>query len=78
MFARLVCDRESEVRTVASQRLLDVATICKSCQSAIIEHLVPTFDALAADASAPVRTSFAGTLVALCAIIGKVTRTHRF
>lgn len=68
MFARLLRDRESEVRALSCQILVDVAAVVRQG----LDHLVPTFEAMASDSSNGVRMSFAGSLVALCSIVGKV------
>lgn len=70
LFARLLKDKEAEVRQVAAAVMADV---CEECKSGVVDHIVPCLDALATDQVHSVRVAFSKSVVKLADPLGKET-----
>lgn len=68
LFAKLLKDKEQEVRQAAATVM---AEVCEECKSGVLEHVVPCLDALAQDQYPAVRVAFSKTLVQLVGPLGK-------
>jgi serine/threonine-protein phosphatase 2A regulatory subunit A len=69
-YAKLLRDREAEVRTAAAN-VLD--QVCDRVRSGVLEYIVPCLDALAVDTVQNVRVNFSRGLVGLSPALGKET-----
>jgi serine/threonine-protein phosphatase 2A regulatory subunit A len=69
-FAKLLKDREAEVRTAAAN-VLD--QVCEKVRVGVLEYIVPCLDALAVDTVQNVRVNFSRCLVGLSPALGKDT-----
>lgn len=67
LYAKLLKDKEAEVRTAAA---LDLHKVCSPLKTGLQDHIVPTLDALAADPKENVRIAFSQSLVHLCIPFG--------
>jgi len=72
-YAKLLKDRESEVRQTAASKLDEVCDRVRG--SGIIELIVPCLDALAVDSVQNVRVEFSRSLVGLTPALGKESAT---
>lgn len=69
-YAKLLKDREAEVRTAAAN-VLD--QVCDKVRVGVLEYIVPCLDALAVDTVQNVRVNFSRGLVGLSPALGKET-----
>jgi serine/threonine-protein phosphatase 2A regulatory subunit A len=69
-FAKLLKDREAEVRTAAAN-VLD--QVCDRVRSGVLEIIVPCLDALAVDSVQNVRVNFSRGLIGMSPALGKET-----
>ena len=69
-YAKLLKDREAEVRTAAAN-VLD--QVCDRVRVGVLEYIVPCLDALATDSVQNVRVNFSRGLVGLSPALGKET-----
>jgi len=67
LYAKLLRDKEAEVRTAAAA---DLHKVCTPLKTGLQEHIVPALDALAADQKENVRIAFSRSLVHLCIPFG--------
>jgi len=70
LFAKLLKDKEAEVRQTAASVM---AEVCDECKSGVLEHVVPCLDALVVDQMTSVRIAFSKQVVKLAAPLGKET-----
>lgn len=70
LFAKLLRDREAEVRTAAANTL---DSVCDKVRVGVLEYIVPCLDALANDSVQNVRVNFSRCLVGLAPALGKET-----
>jgi len=68
VFAKLLKDKESEVRVFSAKAL---AGVCAAVKSGLLEHIAPTLEPLAVDQVQSVRVAFSSALVELCPHFGK-------
>jgi serine/threonine-protein phosphatase 2A regulatory subunit A len=68
LFARLLKDKEAEVRQAAAAQM---AVVAEECARGVLEHLVPVLDGLVTDPVQAVRVAFSKTVLKLAGPLGK-------